>query len=443
MSKNVLEIIESEHDISKIILKNGLQVWPLFRQKIYFKILKKTLNYSSKSRTRNKGFLFVNLFYGWINLFKLKSYKYIAFVNTNKRILLDGKYFDVYFDAWADKLGQDKTLFVEFASQKHYARRKVHSKNVVSDLPFIVFSSIFSLFIFPELENLIILEEIAKNHNIKINFKRELKKKLGELYFYKFLFKISKIKTVFVLSSFTKVSIVMAAKQLNIKVYEAQHGFIGESHPFYSAKIRFEESYPDFLFSFGNYEINNNNSIIFKPYQIIPIGGLQLESIKQTPPPKPLIVLKSKYSKIFCLTMQAIKEKELLQSIQKYANEHQDQLFIICPKDKSINYDNYTAVKNITILPEYSIYDVLKISDFNITIFSTTAIEGEALGAKTIFFNADNFSKKYFKIEKMNATVISEGEYLNENHLSRFEDKIEQYCVNHYFKNVQNTTLEI
>lgn len=442
MEENILELIEERYDVKS--LKHGnTRVWPLLRKRIYFGYIKKKLNASSKRRTRKIQQLFKNFFYGAQNIFKIKRFEYLFFENTNKRILLNGKFYDIYFDAWADRLGQEKSLFIEFAMGSYYSINHVHSKNIISDLPFKLASAVASLLSFPYIRNKELLGKIQKEMNVETDLAKEVKSQLGEYYFYKFLFNHVKPKAVFVLSSFTKVSIVMAAKSANVKVYEAQHGFVGKSHPFYHVrKERFEESYPNYLFSFGEYERNKNDHFIFKKHQIIPIGGLELEHWKGKQLPEELQCIKDKFRRIFCITLQDIKEKELIESTIDFANKNPDNLFVLCPKNRNNTYSNFLELPNF-YLSSFSIYDVLKISDYNITIFSTTAIEGHALGVPPIFYNVDNLSKKYFNISELNGSLIEEDKLLTENHLIGTNKRSNLYYIEGYFDNVKKCKVDL
>ena len=120
VNKNVLELIETKYKVEDVVLSNGMSAWPLLRQAVYFNIQNKELGYSNKLRTRNKYQLFKNIFYGVKNIFRLKKFDYIFFNNTQKREFLNGKLFDIYADAWADRLGQDNSLFIEWATTHHY-----------------------------------------------------------------------------------------------------------------------------------------------------------------------------------------------------------------------------------------------------------------------------------------------------------------------------------
>ena len=442
--KNILEEIEDKYDVKELKTVKGLFIWPFLRQKIYFnELLKKTGYNNSKKRTRKKVQLFRNYFYGFTKLFYLKKIEYLCFQNTNKRVQINFKYFDPYFDAWADKLGQDKTLFVEFANIAFHKSKDVYSKNVLSDLPFKSACFISSLFVnLSTEETKQLLTKIYTDFDIEINTKKELKKALGELNFYKFLFNFIKPNAIFVLSSFTKMSIVAAARQLGIKVFEAQHGYIGDGHPFYFSKHNFPNTFPNYLISFGTYELNENfKNFIFNPKDIIPVGGLELEIKKNLPIPEELVEIRKKFNKVFCITMQAIKERELIEMISNYAFNNKDCIFIICPKNLSADYSKLLT-DNI-ILSQFSIYNILSISDFNITIFSTTVVEASMFGVKNIFYNIDNLSRKYFNLERIGGILIEENEKLTESHIEKLKNSDFQYYLDNYFNNVDERFLNI
>ena len=441
-ASDILDKIESNNEIENIVTVKGRRLWPLLRQKIVFQEVKKTIGLDNKLRTRNKKQLAKNFVSGFKNFFKLKSFQFVFFNNTDKRILQNQVYFDIFFDAWADKLSQEKCLFIEWAKNKHFKNSETHSKNVVSDLPFKLITAVVARFMNVKIQNERLLDDVVSNYNLTLHAKKEIRNKLAELCVFKFFFKIVKPKAIFVLSSFTKVGIVMAAKELGIKVFEAQHGYIGDNHTFYTVTKQFKEAYPDTLFSFGTYEkLNANPKLIFSPKQITPIGSFQLELIKNEPINEELLKRVAPYTHVFCVTLQTIKEKEILDWVLQEAMLHPTWLFIIRAKNQDEVYADYTKQENIIECNNATIYEVLKISDFNITIYSTTAVEGMFLDAKPIFFNINNLSKNHFDITKMNAIVIENGEKLNHEILKTPMIKERSFFVENYLQNVENANL--
>lgn len=442
VKKNVLEEIETKYAVEDIILSNGIRAWPLLRQALYFKIQNKELGYSNKLRTRNKRQLLTNLFYGFKNLFFLSKFDYVFFNNTEKRKLYNGLLFDIYADAWADKLGQNKSLFIEWATSSHLPKSKVHSQHIVSDLVLKSLEAFYKPTVKIRIKNEHLLKAIEKEFEIKLDYKNILKASLAQYKAYLFIFKIIKPKAVFVLSSFTKAGICYAVKKLNIPLYEYQHGYIGAGHPFYHAVKKFPDFYPDYLLSFGNSEKSKGyKTLIVDSQSIIPIGSLQLELAKKEPIPKKLIEIVKKYNKCFCVTLQAIKDESILKWIEKEARLHKDWLFIVRPKNNTFDLTHFVNQNNIKLLSEFSTYEVLKISNYNISIFSTTVIEGIFLGAKPILYNIDGLPAKYFDIDKADIAIIEPEEQIKESHLLKTGIFEVVYFEKNYFDKVDETKL--
>lgn len=440
--KNELQIIEENYVVNKLKVGN-LYIWPILRQRVYFEIFKKKFNFNSKLRTRSKTQLLKNLFYGLSYVFKLKKYDFIFFNNADKRTFsVNKKKYDVFFDAWADKLGQEKSLFIEWAIRKHYSRAQTYSENVISDIFFKYCGHLCSFFIKSNID-FDEIEKIKKEYNFDFDVKHELKTKLGELYFYKFLFRWVKPKAIFLISSFTKNTIVIAAHLEKIKVYEAQHGYIGDNHQFYNSQYNFDQRYyPDYLISFGNQEKNSiPKGFIFKEHQILPVGSLYLESIKSNYTNKKLEALVKLYDTIFCVTLQTVKEDELLKWVHLQAKQNNNWLFILMPKNSKYCYQKYTNIKNCMLMPGFNIYQILKYADFNITIYSTTAIEAPYFNVKTLFYNVGNLSKKYYDISNIYSSLINPEENINAHHLSLKKSNLTSYFITDYLNNVKNTKL--
>jgi len=441
---NVLLEIEQQYDVNSTKIES-LYAWPFLRQPFYFRILQKKLGFNAHLRTKNKLQLLRNGLYGIRNIFRLRRFEYLFFNNADKRTLkIRGKQYDVFFDAWADKVGQEKSLFIEWAIEKHYSKKNTYSKFVIGDLVFKVGCFLYTVFYNKNAIEISSLEKVKEAYGLDLNVERLLKSKMGEVKCYQFLFRRVRPKAIFVISSFTKVSVVVAAHLENIKVYEAQHGYIGENHQFYNAYQNFGPTYyPDYLIAFGNREKEQiPENFIFKKEKIIPIGSFYLEHIRNTFNDDYLTKLKNQYSKLFCVTLQTIKEKELLQWIVEEARKNKTWLFILKPRHSNhLDYQEFTAIDNIILLPSYNIYQVLKYVDYNITIYSTTAVEAEAFGVKTLFYDIEGLSSKYFNPKRMFASLISHpGGTIGEEEI-QYKSDVESYFEMNYSENVQNIVI--
>ena len=304
-------------------------------------------------------------------------------------------------------------------------------------MPFKLCTTIFSKVSKVKIDGEHILKEILSEYKIRVDYKREIKSKLAEYKTYHMLFKFVRPKAVFVLSSFTKVGVVMAAKKLSIPVHEAQHGYIGNTHPFYHAEKKFPEFYPDTLISFGTSEKDANvPSLIFPSKAIIPVGSLQLDLVKERTPNLKLNAISKSYELVFCVTLQAIKDKKIVKWVLQQASSNPNWLFIIRPKQPNASLSLYDKVTNVIELPDISTYDVLKASDYNITIFSTTVVEGIYLDTKPILFNIDNLPRKYFDLDNAEIAIIENDEPINSKHLTKAGSFNTPYFITNYFKNV-------
>lgn len=442
-NKNELHLIEKKYAVNKFKV-NELLAWPIIRQSVYFELFSSKINYKSKFVTRSSFQLFKSCFYGWQHLFKLKKYDFLFFNNADKRTLkVKDKQYDIFFDAWADKLGQEKSLFIEWAINKHFPKGETYSKNVISDLVLKLSSYLCALFVKLDHVNAEVLENIKQEYNLEFNTNKLLKKKFGEIKLYTFLFKFIKPKAVFLISYFTKESIVIAAHLNGIKVYEAQHGYIGDNHQFYNSVYTFDALYyPDYLLSFGEQEKENlPEDFIFKQEQLLPIGSLFLEETQTNFTDNYLDSLKKDYKYIFCVTLQNIKEDMLLNWVAQQAEKNKNWLFILKPRHSKEDYKAYTKIDNCILLPENNVYQVLKYSDFNITIYSTTAIEASAFNVKTLFYNINKLSEKYFHVSKMYASLINVDENIEKEHLKEEEIVSKNYFSKKYYNNVAKTDL--
>jgi hypothetical protein len=89
---------------------------------------------------------------------------------------------------------------------------------------------------------------------------------------YRFFFHWNKPKNIFMVCSYGKEPIVMAAKRLRIPVVELQHGVVTNYHLGYSvAPGQHKLSFPDYFLTFGDYWVNSVNYSI-DDNNIIPIG---------------------------------------------------------------------------------------------------------------------------------------------------------------------------
>ena len=132
----------------------------------------------------------------------------------------------------------------------------------------------------------------------------------------------------------------------------------------------------------------------------------------------------------------------MLNWVHSEALKHKQWLFILKPRNyEHIDYSEYTSTENIVLLPNYNVYEILKYSDYCITIYSTVAVEAERFGAKTLFYNIDGLSLKYFNANQMFASVIDcQTGTIGSKELES-PNGSDPYFVTGYYENVKNTNL--
>ncbi|QEC52141.1 hypothetical protein EDD80_1178 [Anseongella ginsenosidimutans] len=438
VKKKNLRDIEQNHRVKDIKVRK-IPIWIFLRQKIHLELIRSQYGYDSHLRTKNLLHLLGSFFWGLPNWFKTRNIDYIFFNNADKRVSLNDKYFDIFFDAIADNVGQRKCFFIEWAITKHFPVRSTYSSNVVSDLPVKLISTVLArLMGFLKIEGDEVLRKINQEYGLAINYEKLGKRFLAEYYVYSLIFKFIKPKAIFVLCYYSRSSIVKAAKDLGIRVIEAQHGYVGNSHQFYRSEHDFYDFFPDDFISFGEYEKGCRTAdFIFKENQIHPVGSFWLEHVRNTSESEELKEFVRKYSKVFCVTLQGVKERKVLQWVKRQAIRNPTFLFVVRPKYPNRLYGNYLS-ENVVVLPKYNIYEILKYSDYNITIYSTTAIEASFFNVKTLFYNINNLSTQYFEPEKIYSSVIEEDEDLTALHLETQDHIRANYFREGYLTNIKH-----
>lgn len=437
-----LQDVESGYDFSEVTY-DGLSVWMLLRSFIHLKMVERNSNgYSMSFRTRSVLKLIKNGMTGILNLFRLKRFDYWFFANSDKRNLIDGKYKENYFDDIADKLGQDKSLFVEYTIDVFKPRNQIYSKYVISDLIFKLLSSLLSRFVkIEEVKNLALIEGVVHDEQLSIDLKNTLKFYIAEYNVYKFIFKYFKPKAVFLICYYSKIPMLVAAHDCGVKVIEYQHGVITNESGEYNSILKNNKRYfPDFLLSFGRKLITcDYKDFIYEKENIIPLGSSYMESIRRDYVDEYLDQLKKKYSKIICVTSSGIFLDKLMKFVQNLSFKNPNMLFVVRKKHRE-NVELYLS-DNIVLLPKYTIYQILKYSDFNITIASFVAYEADFYCVRNILLNIDGLSVKYIDSD-VEGVYVEEKDMMNfniaenknsiqpsENYFVRFADKIDSVCA--------------
>lgn len=388
--------IETEYNVESIKYKE-LLLWPILRIYIASNL------FLNKNRVtvnkRNILSFILNFFRGLHNLFIFNN-GYLAFSDTDRRVLIDNKYFDRLVDPIGENL---KLLILETPLYSHYPKEKCVSKYLTSRLPFFLIEDLLSYFIICRIENENLLKHILSESNVNINYKKIVKRVIAQKILMNLFFKVKKIKGVFVVVSYTKTGIVLACKQNNIPVIELQHGVINDFHYAYNVYKNFESKYfPDYILTYGELELNvlcrKDNYFIKDSKNVIPVGNFLIDYYRNAQLASSEFENKTEYyDYTISITGQVAFDHLLVPFIIEVANKLNRVAFIFIPRGDNIFIkNNINFPPNIIFINSLNTYDIIRRSRIHCTVTSTCSIESLCLGVPNIFINIDGWSKKYY-----------------------------------------------
>jgi len=415
--------VETSYDV-KTIKANDIEIWPYLRS-IYFGHLDyNNFNYKNLSiKYKPKNFFF-NSFYGFNNLFKKQTYT--LFSNNRELRYKNGLYIHKLADYLFSLLGRNNVLSIENpTTSSHRPISKLSMKNVISLNLFTLMSFLNPFHLKIIFNNEEILKEINKKYGLSIDYRKKVKKFIAYRSLFILFFKIKKPKLVFVSDYYNLINqaVIHAARTLNIKTVELQHGVINDKHPAYNVYYDIDKKFlPEYLLVFGikTKDIFNDKNYFIDKNNVFPIGNMYIDFINnEYELPKKLETkfdkYRKKYKKIVAISSQYTLENELIIFLKKSSSISKDILFIFVPRDTDKDYSYANLPKNIVIIKELDVYQIIKYSDFHSTVNSTCALESPALGTPNILININSESKRYY------------DDILNNPEVTKFVDTPEEY----------------
>jgi len=388
----LIKKIEEKYSVEDIEV-NGLKIWPHLR--IYIGSIT-SINTKKEAPLFFVKLFFSSFFYGFTNLFK--SYNYIFYSDTMERRKINNLYFDKSFDYLMNIL--PKSLDIESPLPKHFKRKEIPTKNILSKTFFYGLETFYTkLFLHNlKIKNEQILIDLLKEFKIDINYKYHIKRFMAQYFSTTLLAKIYKPKAVFLECYYTNIARIYAYNNLNIRTIEIQHGVINNSHLAYNIYKKFDSKYfPNVLFAFGENEKKTAKSPNFyiDNINVYPIGSFYIDNINMNPVKYiKFDEYRQKYKLIVSVTGQNhYSESILINFLNNIVDLNKDILFIYVPRDASFYEKAYKLNNNIIIIPELNCYEIISISDFHTTVFSTCALEAPSLGVPNILININELSK--------------------------------------------------
>lgn len=417
--------IETEYNVEKIKWKKN-NIWPFFKLYISSKLFEKNNTTLQLSESRDNLFLVLkSLFYGFKNYFR--KYDYLAFSNVNRRQLIDGKFEERVIEGLLTEL--DSVLLLENPVPKgHYKKKNIKTKNIVSlsGVLIIHFVIIKCLKLFnPKLLGKEIIDDIKNNFGIDFNTTSLLYKFIAQYYTMQIILKIYKPKSVFLVCAYNYYGYILACKKRNIKVIELQHGLITNKHNAYHVLKDVAPSlYPDYLFSYGTQEKEIfKNSFYINENKVITTGYHFIKKIMRS---KTNLSLREKfdgYKKVIAFSGQDFFASEIFSFLEKAAKMDPNILYVYVPRKSNLVTFNKilkivsTCPKNIIMVDDVNIYQIIKEADIHSTMYSSCAIESLALGVPNILLNIKGHAKKHYEasLDKRYTTIVeTPKEFVNQ-----------------------------
>jgi len=222
---------------------------------------------------------------------------------------------------------------------------------------------------------------------------------------YERFFRVARTKTLYLTDSYFSIPLVAGAKLAEVKVVELQHGFISEFHLGYSYPHGQRPAYAaDELWMFGNYwsEVtplsqSTRVRVIGAPY----VAALAEQHTGKKNPKT--IVFTSQGAigeQLFPLALHAARELPEYQVIFRlHPSESLESFKQMLGTETSVpsNFELSAKTPNI--------FALLRASEIQVGVFSTTLLEGMALGCRTAILALPGFEYMKPVVERGDASI--------------------------------------
>lgn len=421
MTIDQIRAIETKYEVENIRSKD-MQVWPVIRFSLwaYYQSGVKPIEATSLGTTRIFELL-TQFFYGFKYYFR--KYKYIAFSDSSERKFINGKWLDKSVDFILENL--PGSLLIELPLPRHYKKSEVPTQFITSKLPLYALEKIYSTLFLKRLkiENEDIIKQILSELKCEFDYRSVLRRNIAQNKVGKLLQWLYRPKTVIVQCSYTNIGFIKAFKDKQVKVIEVQHGLITSTHEAYNVFKRFDTSYfPDFFLAYGDIEkeIFRRGHFLISEDRVIPVGHYYLDVLNNSNRTIAAVIPEViSYSFGVSITGQMLSvEQKLIEFIIEVASQMPSICFFYLPRNSNsyiFKIDNLPT--NLVNAYGRDTYEVIRLTSYHTTLFSTCAIEALALGTPNILVNIDNLAKIHF------------SELLSPSESTVFVDTVDEYVA--------------
>lgn len=446
----IYRYIEEKFDLSKFNYR-GVNFWPVIRKQISFSFYRPELNknesvflrkktisyYLKRPNTLMRSFLLKKKFISSLKSLTKKvqvcAYPESLFIDT-----IDGKAYSRHIDPYYEVIKENypdvnRVGFSKGSEKSRETYFPVEMHDMTEFLEYVYFESYLNTF------NSDYIKEVKKMHAVfeEVNalvyekfslkpFYNNLVKSFNSVIEYSIyfdhLFKKSTVKLFFIECYYDslKMGISVAAKKHNIKVIEIQHGVIKDNSyiPYTKHNINYEVL-PDHIWCWSPSDVGLllNENKEFNQLKPFLGGNMWLKkfinseiSFKNKNTESFFLDIKTNYAKVILVTLQPvfILHNVIIETIK---NAPADYMFLIrfhpynTEKEKKdlkeiLNNQNNVEFDNSS---SFNLYELFKISDFQITHSSATAIEALTFALPTIICSSYGYD---FYSEQIDCGVI-------------------------------------
>lgn len=238
-------------------------------------------------------------------------------------------------------------------------------------------------------------------------------------------------EVVIVVVSYGKETFIEVCKELDIPVVELQHGGFGPSHPGYSfPNGNTKETYPDYLFSFGQFWKDNIDLPIPRK-NVVPIGYPYLQQQRQQ------YQHVEQKEQILFLSQWTIGDG-ITRSAAEFA-EREERMDVVV-KLHPAEYDEWRSLypwlvdAPLTVIDsdDPPLYELLSVSKAQVGVYTTVVYEGLNFELDTYLLDLPGVSQMKHLIQQGGATLVSNVDELLE--AMQIRERADGFDVEYFFE---------
>ncbi|SHF00429.1 CDP-Glycerol:Poly(glycerophosphate) glycerophosphotransferase [Marinitoga hydrogenitolerans DSM 16785] len=402
---NINILLEKEtNDLLNFTIRNKVSLWQLVRYNIFLEKMKENEKLLEAHSQKRKKSIIDYLTYIWLTtkknplLFSKPSYILVFGPSIVNFITKEKKYFNRIYDYYNFLFEKETTMLEDSYGYKYFYPRAF--KNVYYRDYIKIMTVLKSKILINKIDSkdLKIIESFLKyikqhfelNDNYIGKVKNKIIKTMKKLPYYEYYYKklINKIKPKIVFLNTASYGgenfLIRLLKDERVVVGEFQHGVITKSHIAYNygeavfKNKEYQKYLPDYLLTYGDFW-NENMRI---PVKKITVGNPhfwynydKINNFKEE--------LNKKKKRILIVsqgTLTNIYVKIAKELSKKISNDY-EIIFKLHPGEVAFEerYKDLKSYDNIIIKKDGDIYELINISDYIVSIYSTTIFEAASL----------------------------------------------------------------